>query len=374
MKKRPKVLEIFTKKTNNTNGYACFKMMITGELVKDKIIVSKSKEVGRLYNKSKFGKMLAGNKLELNLIEGLYLIDEKKIKIFDNKKGVSFQILFEKAAKKISNLEIKYPVFKDLRNRGHVVELYDKIKDVSFCQIVSKKEKPEFLVSVFSEKDIFDIKKTANLIKDSSKICNKIWIAIVDDEGDITYYEVSFLDIKGRNKEGVYKKSDAVLLGDKVIIFDKKQAKSLFEKEFYGKPVNDGLQISLVETIHLQNKGSIDVRTVKGEKINKKSLRQIAEKNQSDFDMRILVFKDLKKRGLIVKTGFKFGTHFRAYTKSPDETHAEFLAHVVSKDFKSVWSEMSRAIRLAHSVNKEIVFAKTDKNAVDYIKFGRLRP
>jgi tRNA splicing endonuclease len=35
---------------------------------------------------------------------------------------------------------------------------------------------------------------------------------------------------------------------------------------------------------------------------------------------------------------------------------------------------MSRAIRLAHSVNKEIIFACVEKNKIEYIKFGRLRP
>jgi len=89
---------------------------------------------------------------------------------------------------------------------------------------------------------------------------------------------------------------------------------------------------------------------------------------------RLAVFEDLKKRGLIVKTGFKFGSHFRAYTKSPDETHAEFLIHVVEKDFKSIWEEISRAVRLAHSVNKEICLAQLSKTNIDYISFGRLRP
>jgi tRNA-intron endonuclease len=47
---------------------------------------------------------------------------------------------------------------------------------------------------------------------------------------------------------------------------------------------------------------------------------------------------------------------------------------VVEKGFKSLWTEMSRAVRLAHSVNKEIVFARVDGDSIDYIKFGRLRP
>jgi tRNA-intron endonuclease len=66
--------------------------------------------------------------------------------------------------------------------------------------------------------------------------------------------------------------------------------------------------------------------------------------------------------------------HFRVYTKKPDVTHAEYLVHVVDKKFKSVWAEISRAVRLAHSVNKEIVFARIDGKVIDYIRLGRLRP
>lgn len=98
------------------------------------------------------------------------------------------------------------------------------------------------------------------------------------------------------------------------------------------------------------------------------------QKLQPDIVQRLMVFEDLKQRGLLVKTGFKFGAHFRAYTKQPEKTHAEFLIHVVEKGFQSIWAEISRAVRLAHSVNKEFVFACIDGKTIDYIKLGRLRP
>ena len=103
-------------------------------------------------------------------------------------------------------------------------------------------------------------------------------------------------------------------------------------------------------------------------------LLQIIKKTQPDIEGRLIVYKDLKKNGLLVKTGFKFGAHFRAYTEKPNITHAEYLVHVIPKDFESIWAEMSRAVRLAHSVNKEIVFASIEDNDVKYIRFGRLRP
>ena len=54
-------------------------MLMSGDLVKNKIIVKKTKDVGRLYSKSNFGKPLPDNQLELNLLEGVFLLGDKKI-------------------------------------------------------------------------------------------------------------------------------------------------------------------------------------------------------------------------------------------------------------------------------------------------------
>ena len=56
-------------------------MQIFGELIKDNIIIKNPKDVGRLYNKSNFGKPISGNKLELDLLEGIFLLEEGKILI-----------------------------------------------------------------------------------------------------------------------------------------------------------------------------------------------------------------------------------------------------------------------------------------------------
>ena len=343
-------------------------MQISGELVDGKILVKKPKDVGRLYTKSHFGKSLSGNKLQLDLLEGVFLLDEGKIRIFQNKEEIDFQKLVIIAAKDISDFEIKYLVFKDLRNRGHAIKLSDD-ENTTFYQF-----KKQFLVKVFSERDFLDIKLTSNLIKNVTTKKRDLWFGIVDEEGDITYYEVSLLDIKGITKEHVFKKAEGVFLKDRVVIFDKKISKDLMEKEFFGKSFGEGLQLSLIEALYLSEKGFISIKTADSKKISKEKFEKNIQKLQTDFKSRLIVFKDLKRRGLIVKTGFKFGAHFRAYAKKPEDTHAEYLIHVVDKDFKSIWAEISRAVRLAHSVNKEIIFARIEKSKIDYIKFGRLRP
>ena len=127
-------------------------MQISGELIKDYIIIKKPKDIGRLYNKSHFGKFLDKNKLQLDLIEGVFLVDEGKIKIKKGNDYIDFEKLISLALKKISHFEIKYPVFKDLKKRGHLIHIYEKDKLITFNQVKNK-----FYVIAFSEWDELDL-------------------------------------------------------------------------------------------------------------------------------------------------------------------------------------------------------------------------
>jgi tRNA-intron endonuclease len=350
-------------------------MQVLGEIIDDKIIVKKPKDIGRLYGKSGLGEPISGNKLQLDLIEGVFLLSEGKIKISQDKKEIDFQNLIRTAAQKIPDFEIKYRIFKDLRRRGYAVKICRRDERTAFYY--PKKEEGEkqcCFISAFSERDTLDLEETKNLIKDVDRRNGVLWFGIVDEEGDITYYEVTSMDLKGDIEEDVFQKGKSVFLKNIVIVFDEKLSKNLHGKEFFGKPLGNGLQLSIVEALYLLERNIIDIRTLDNKKLSRKKIEENIAELQPDIQTRLAVFRDLKKRGLIVKTGFKFGAHFRAYTKHPDETHAEYLVHVVEKGFKGMWAEISRAVRLAHSVNKEIAFAMVDRDEIDYIKFGRLRP
>ena len=349
-------------------------MQIAGELVDNYILITKSRDIGRLYSKSHFGETVnKSKKLRLNLLEGVFLLDEEKITIFQNKKELEFQSLFTLAAENIPRFEIKYLVFRDLRKRGHAVSLCKDLKSMDFV-ISDKGTKPCFIVS-FSERDIVTIDRIKTLIMAAERNHSNLWFAIIDDEGDITYYDVKTIILKGNTNRHVFEKGEGFVFEDRVVIFDKKIGEKLHKSEFFGKSLGDGFQLSPIESLYLAENGCLTLRLVNtGEKLSTKKFIEFIKRHQPDIKLKLLVFKDLKKRGLLVKTGFKFGAHFRVYTKQPDKTHAEYLVNVIDKDFTSSWADISRAVRLAHSVNKEIVFAKADRKEIDYIKLGRLRP
>jgi tRNA-intron endonuclease len=350
-------------------------MDISGELVNDHILVKKPSDMGRLYTKSHIGTPLPSNILRLNLLEGVFLLDEGKMILHQNKKQISFSTLLKQAVQYIPEFETKYLVYKDVRNRGHAISQIENEPALAFRQFTKKtKDTPAYVIAAYSERNILDIEVTKRLIDQYSKKNIAIWYALVDEEGDLTYYDISKVDLSGDISEEKYTTGTAILLKNRLILFDKKLAGRLLQKEFFGKPFGDTLQLSFVEGLYLLEKNILDIQTTDGKMLSKEKCIRHMQQLQPDIIQRLMVYQDLKKRGLLVKTGFKFGTHFRAYSKQPEATHAEYLIHVIEKGFTSIWAEVSRAVRLAHSVNKEFIFACLDGTHIDYIRFGRLRP
>ena len=350
-------------------------MDITGELIDDSILIRKPSDIGRLYNKSHIGTPLPSNLLRLSLLEGVFLLDEGKMILYHKKKQISFSTLLKQAVQRIPEFETKYLVYKDLRNRGHAISQVTDQPAISFRKFTQKpNDASSCVIATYSERDVLDINLTEQLIKQYTKGTNALWFALVDEEGDLTYYDVSLIDLSGDIPEQKYPKGTAVLLKNRLIVFDKKLAGQLLQKEFFGKPFGETLQLSFVEGLYLLRKSILEIQTVDGKTLPLEKCIHQMQRLQPDIEQRLKIFEDLKRRGLLVKTGFKFGAHFRAYSKQPEATHAEYLIHVVEKNFRSVWAEISRAVRLAHSVNKEFIFACLSGTTIDYIRLGRLRP
>ncbi len=350
-------------------------MDISGELVNDYILVRKPSDIGRLFNKSHIGTPLPSNVLRLSLLEGVFLLDEGKMIIHQNKKQIPFSTLLKQAVQNIPEFETKYLVYKDLRNRGHAITQVDDARTVSFRKFTQKNEDTaSSVIAAYSERDFLDIEVTKQQVRQYTTKNNALWFALVDEEGDLTYYDISTVDLTGDIIEQKYPKGTAMMLKNRLIVFDKKLAGQLLRKEFFGKPFGETLQLSFVEGLYLFEKNVIEIQTTDGKILSKEKCIRHMQTLQPDIVARLLVFQDLKKRGLLVKTGFKFGAHFRAYSKQPEATHAEYLIHVIEKGFTSIWAEISRAVRLAHSVNKEFIFACIDGTRIDYIRLGRLRP
>jgi len=348
----------------------------TGTLHKNGVLVTKSKDIGRLFGKSKFGTPVSKNKLQLDFIEAIFLCEEKKLVVYEKEELLTWKNLIAIAAQSQYHFETEYLIFSDLRRRGHQLRILKNDSPFTFYTTNQQElNNSPSLIATFSEREPCTIQTLLTLIKQAKNQQTTCWLAIADEEGDITYYALDSYPLIGKQKPMSFTQTTGLLLKDRVLITTKSTSKSLHEKEFFGKPLGSGLQISLVEALYLVKNSDFKIHLPSGKKVNKKQFEKMIETRQTDIDQRYIVFDDLKKHGLIVKTGFKFGNHFRAYSDKPDKTHAEYLIHAVSLNQTIGWSEVSRAIRLAHSVNKKFLFASIDSHEnICYLSFERIRP
>jgi tRNA-intron lyase len=89
-----------------------------------------------------------------------------------------------------------------------------------------------------------------------------------------------------------------------------------------------------------------------------------ARRQHKDFLHLYDVYEDWRMQGFVLKTGFKFGTHFRLYfpgaspaNEGKEWVHSKHVVHCFPRASKLLISEWARAIRVAHSVKKTFVLA-----------------
>ena len=167
------------------------------------------------------------------------------------------------------------------------------------------------------------------------------------------------------------------LLDDRGVIFEAADANTLWNKGCFGELRENKLQLSLIECVFLSEIKKAQVYDKNNKKISTEKIYKYAANLYDDFVPRYNVYKDLKSRGYIVKTGFKFGAHFRLYErgKRPGEGHADFLVHVIPEDHTFELQELSRSVRLSGSVKKKIWYAIVDSEGdITYYQIVRIKP
>lgn len=334
--------------------------------------------IEELYNNLYYGR-LRGNTLELSFVEAAYLLDRDKITIESNGKALSFREFFITASRARDYFELKYIVYRDLRERGYYVQ-----PGPTDFRVYPRGGKPnvspsQYFMHVVTEREPMPMQQLVSNLQAAQNMRKEMVLAIVDEESDITYYGVKVPKIKGGMGElnVPLKKNAATFLDDRVVIWDEELSKLLHANGFYGNMMDDKrLQLSLVESAYLLSKGKLEVLNSTDEKPMKiQEFIDKALKIEPSFEGKLKVYTDLRERGLVAKTGFKFGNNFRVYEKIEaieKIPHSKYLVESIGPNHVFQLQEMSRSIRLANSVRKEMVYGY-DKNGIQYFSLGRIK-
>ncbi len=376
-----------------------------GYIDRDTVVIEDSGESSTIFNRSETGYFVKG-RLRLSMVEAFYLMNENKLELDVTKKE------FLKRALSAPDFQTRYMVYRELRKRGFL------IRDDDFMYIRrggEQKEKGEMRVLSFDEKNVFDFSEIYDMADDSdlfrryhadaskeqqdgrirensknprkknasgtfdesiggediseipAKKRSPLIFAIVDGDGDVTYYSIKRHFPKGPHNADITGRYGALLMDDMgIMLEDYDELHSLF----YGKKMGDALYLSTLECIYLIKKGALSL-TEDGREVSPEELMERSREKDPEMDSKLTIYSDLMDRGLIVRTGFKYGTHFRVYVRDVEQ-HAKYLAHAVSKDYKGTWPEISRGVRLAHGVKKEFILAEASKEP-RYLRIKRVR-
>ncbi len=270
-----------------------------------------------------------GKKIWLEIEESLYLITFQNASCWLGKKQIGFNELASHFAKKDKRLFIKYNAYRDWRDRGLVVKSIGlvetgkkrKVKWRRYPAETSKIKKLRARVYWYPD-SLFSVLEDETLGK---KLFNDYWFG----------------------QFGIYKQERGTLL-----------------------------KLNFLETIFLAKHFGLKVVNVENGKEMKSSqiLEQVTKEREYTKSL-YKVYEEWRLKGYVVKTGFKFGSHFRIYFPSASPAkegkwiHSKHVLHVFPKEQKLLISEWARAVRVAHGVKKTFLLSVPELEKKDYVDY-----
>jgi len=174
----------------------------------------------------------------------------------------------------------------------------------------------------------------------------------------------------------------AEIVNKQVLIWNEEDIETVYSDKYYGKKNDGKLELSLVEAAHLHDRDIIQI-TEEGEKLDHEQIFSRFSDLDEDFKKKYTVYDDLRERGFIVKSGFKFGTHFRVYPRGANpyadeegnRAHTKWVVQAVYENQEQGFEEMSRTVRLAHNIRAKMLYAVVDsESGVTYFENTRVKP
>ena len=196
-KKKEESEEILPKKEDSHKESKEHKEPVKAYFSNERVLTESSDNARELYNQSRYGELLDDGRVQLSLIEAIYLIEKKKLIVHDTRnKLVDFQAFLKKAQKFEPNFWVRYCVFKDIRNRGYIIKT--ALKFGADFRIYDRGVKPgddhaRWVVFPVHEGSTLTWYEFAakNRVAHSTK--KRLLMGIVDAENDVTYYEIKWL-------------------------------------------------------------------------------------------------------------------------------------------------------------------------------------
>jgi tRNA-intron endonuclease, archaea type len=354
---------------------------VTGLLASDGTVsVSDVAEASSIYAKGYFGTLVEAGGLTLDRYESVYLAEMERAEIAGpGGRRIPWPTVFRRAVRADPGFPVRYLVYRDLRQRGYVVRATPP--PVAFAVLprggILHKTPSRYWVEALSERVPFDLARLFDLADRAQSAKKLLLLGLVDEESDLTYYRVRRTTPRGALvPTPLASPTTGWLSEDRVTVHDPSAVEGLGRALAYGSRVGARLELSLLEAAYLVETGQLALRDAhSGRIVPLDQLERRARRLDPRFAERRAAYRELRGRKLVVKTGFKYGAHFRAYPRNPEHAHARYLVQAVPDSHRAPWPEIAGGVRVAQGVRKEFVIAGVAPDSiVRFLALDRIRP
>lgn len=172
------------------------------------------------------------------------------------------------------------------------------------------------------------------------------------------------------------KKIPATILKNQVTS-NASEAHTLYQKSRFGEKFMQKILYSLSEAFFLTQENKMQIFDFKNNPLSETQLLKKFTRFDKNFLWKYTVFKDLRKKGYIVKTALKFGAEFRVYEKGKkiNTSHSKWLCFPIQENQSIKWQDFAAKNRVAHSTKKNLLIAIVDEeNKVSYYEVKWTQP
>ena len=164
---------------------------------------------------------------------------------------------------------------------------------------------------------------------------------------------------------------------ERVIAPSNDVTRELYDQSRFGEPLETKkFQYSLIEALYLLEREKLSIYE-KRKKLKVEDFVKKAQELEPRFWVRYVTYRDLRKRGYIVKTALKFGADFRVYERGvkPGEDHAKWIVYPVHESEVETWYNFAAKNRVAHSTRKRLLIGIVDEeNDCTYYEIAWKKP
>jgi tRNA-intron endonuclease len=368
----------------------------------------------RFHDSRGYGRPLDGGALALAPVEAAHLLARGDLGSID---GMGLRAFLETVERREGDVGTDFLVYADLRERGFYLSPAregwlrgDRAVEGSG---VTKEDRAvdgaiDFLVyprgqGPWDGDVAYRVRCVGEREMTPAADLGEVILAVVDEEGELSYFETERPTIDGTTEHVLPTGAPGSLLADRVVLWNPPDA--LYERSFYGQRLggrdagSGPVQLSLVEAAFLAARGAIaltgdgdvddadaangggDGTVADDEAAAANAEATVVERGRAlegeRFGRRLAAYSNLRERGVVPKTGFKFGADFRTYAdvESVDQLgHSEHLVRVLPRGHAFSLRDLALDVRLAGGVRKRMAFALTDGSTVDWLSVSRLTP